>query len=199
MPADVKPLFRPDAVRPKLAGFTVPAAAFTARSELAKWVKLLASDAGKKRKETELLADFLRDVFVGILGYVPPPNERFTIKREAAVSADGTFADAVLGRFGGEKDQFVAVLEGKGPKDPLDIPFANRKLSAVDQALKYAVQLKLDWYLVTNLKEIRLYSKQTDQRTYERFELAKLATDDTEFARFVFLLGAERLLDPAGA
>ena len=60
MPADVKPLFRPDALRPKLAGFTVPPAALAARPKLAEWVKLLASDAGKKRKETELLADFLR-------------------------------------------------------------------------------------------------------------------------------------------
>jgi len=71
MPADVKPLFRPDALRPKLAEFTIPLAAMTARPKLAEWVKLLASDAGKKRKETELLADFLRDVFVDLLRYFP--------------------------------------------------------------------------------------------------------------------------------
>ncbi len=199
MPADVKPLFRPDALRPKLAGFNVPPAAAAARQKLAAWVTLLASDAGKKRKETELLADFLRDVFVDTLGYVPPPAGAYSLNKEALVQVDGKFADGALGRFGGEKDQFVAVLEGKGPRDPLDIPFAGRKLSAVDQALKYAVNLPTDWYLVTNLRELRLYSKQADQRTYERFEVAKLATDDTEFARFVFLLGAERLLDPAGS
>ncbi len=198
MPADVKPLFRPDALHPRLAEFTVPPAVIAARPKLAEWVKLLASDAGKKKKETELLADFLRDVFVDVLGYTPPPAAAYTLKRESLVQVDGKFADAGLGRFGGEKDQFVAVLEGKGPKDPLDIPFAGRKLSAVDQALKYAVNTPTDWYLVTNLREIRLYSKQADQRTYERFELAKLAADDAEFARFVFLLGAERLLDPAG-
>ncbi len=199
MPADVKPLFRPDALRPKLNAFTLPPAAVAARPKLAEWVKLLASDAGKKKKETELLADFLRDVFVDILGYVPPPAGAYSLKKEALVQVDGKFADGALGRFGGEKDQFVAVLEGKGPRDPLDIPFAGRKLSAVDQALKYAVNLPTDWYLVTNLRELRLYSKQADQRTYERFEVAKLATDDAEFARFVFLLGADRLLDPAGS
>jgi hypothetical protein len=198
MPADVKPLFRPDALRPKLAEFNVTPAAVAARPKLAEWVKLLASDAGKKRKETELLADFLRDVFVELLGYTPPPSEAYTLKREALVQVDGKFADAALGRFGGAADEFVVMVEGKGPKDPLDIPFAGRKLSAVDQALKYAVNSHTDWYLVTNLRELRLYSKQADQRTYERFELAKLAADDAEFARFVFLLGADRLLDPAG-
>lgn len=199
MPVDVKPLFRPDALRPSLAAFTVPAAALAARPKLADWVKLLNSAAGKKKKETELLPAYLTDVFAGVLGYVPTPATPYTLKREVLVPADGTYADGALGRFGGEVEHTVAVIEGKGPLDPLDIPHGGRKLSAVDQALKYAVQLQLDWYLVTNLKEVRLYSKQADQRTFERFELAKLADDDGEFARFVFLLGADRLLDPAGA
>lgn len=199
MPADVKPLFRPDALRPKLAEFTVPSAAVSARPKLAAWVKLLASDAGKKQKETELLPNFITDVFETLLGYIPVPHSPYTIKRESLIEVDGKRADAALGRFGGEKDEFVVMVEGKGPKDPLDIPFAGRKLSAVDQALKYAVNQPADWYIVTNLKELRLYTKQADQRTYERFELAKLATDEGEFTRFVFLLGAERLLDPAGS
>lgn len=199
MPADVKPLFRPDALRPKVKAFTPPPAAVAARPKLAEWVKLLDTPAGRSKKETELLPAFLTDVFVGVLGHTPPPAAEYTFKREALVQADGKYADAGLGRFGGGKDRFVAVLEGKGPKDPLDIPFAGRKLSAVDQALKYAVNTPTDWYLVTNLRELRLYSKQADQRTYERFELAKLAADDAEFARFVFLLGADRLLDPAGS
>ncbi len=91
----------------------------------------------------------------------------------------------------------VAVLEGKGPRDPLDRPFASRKLSAVDQALRYAVNLVCDWYLVTNLHEIRLYHKGHDQFTFERFETARLA-DDAELKRLVFLLGAERVVAPAG-
>jgi len=45
---------------------------------------------------------------------------------------DGKFADAVLGRFQNDKAQFVAVLEGKGTRDPLDRPFAGRRMSAVD-------------------------------------------------------------------
>src|SRR5829696_9824113 len=167
MPTPVKPLFRPEALRPKLAAFTPPPVAVAGR------VKLLASPKAAKMKETELLPDFIRDVFGGILGYTGPAEGAadYTIKRESLVEVDGKFADAALGRFstaGGSARVFVAV-EGKGPTDPLDRPFKNRPKSAVDQALGYAVNLKCDWYLVTNLRELRLYHKGHDQFTYERF------------------------------
>ena len=105
-----------------------------------------------------------------------------------------------LGRFwtAGGQPEFVAVLEGKGPRDPLDRPFAGRKLSGVDQALHYAVNLVCDWYLVTNLRETRLYHKGHDQFTFERFETQTLADDDAAFRRFVFLLGADRVVPPTG-
>ncbi len=144
MPADVKPLFRPDALRPKLAGFAVPPAAVAARPKLAVWVKLLASDASRQHKETELLPNFITDVFEAILGYVPVPQTPYTIKRESLIEVDGKFADAALGRFGGEKVEFVVMVEGKGPNDKLDWPYGGRKLSAVDQALKYAVNQPTD-------------------------------------------------------
>ena len=44
--------------------------------------------------------------------------------------------DAALG-----KDQFIAVLEGKSTRDPLGRPFAGRRVSAVDQAYRYAINL----------------------------------------------------------
>ena len=110
------------------------------------------------------------------------------------------FPDAAIGRFStaGSEAEYLDAVEGKGPRDPLDRPFAGRKLSAVDQALRYAVNLVCDWYLVTNLHEIRLYHKGHDQLTYERFETAALAGDDAAFRRFVFLLGAARMVPPAG-
>ena len=153
-------------------------------------------------KETELLGDFIADVFGQILGYTGPAGatDRYTLKREATVQVDGKFADAALGRFStaGAGPEYVAAVEGKGPRDPLDRPFAGRKLSAVDQALRYAVNLVCDWYLVTNLHEIRLYHKGHDQFTFERFETATLAVDDAAFRRFVFLLGAERVVPATG-
>jgi hypothetical protein len=36
------------------------------------------------------------------------------------------------------------IIEGKGPRDPLDRPFGSRKRSAVEQALQYAVNLQID-------------------------------------------------------
>src|SRR5262249_10454082 len=105
-----------------------------------------------------------------------------------------------LGQFttaNGSDRVFVAV-EGKGPTDPLDRPFKNRPKSAVDQALLYAVNFPCDWYLVTNLNELRLYHKGHDQFTYERFETKAVATDEYAFRRFVFLLGAPRVVLASG-
>ncbi len=197
MPADIKPLFRPEAVRPKVRQFMLPKAALDGRARIVEWAQKLSAKK-LKEKETELLPNFLTDVFETVLGYVGPPAAATTIRREALVQVDGKRADAGFGRFGGEVADFVAVLEGKGPNDPLDVPFAGRKRSAVEQALLYALNLRIDWYIVTNLKEIRLYCKQENQFTCERFDLQKLATDPLEYSRFVFLLGAERVVPATG-
>ncbi len=196
MATEIKPLFRPDALRPKLKSFLLPARCESASGALKNWSNLLSSRQAEQMKETELLADFIRDVFVDLLGYTPPPATPYSLKREALVKVDGKFADAGFGVFDGNSNRFVAVLEGKGPRDPLDRPFAGRKRSAVEQSLQYAVQLQIDWYLVTNLREIRLYHKGHDTFTYERFEAAELAEDAGERKRFVYLLGAERMLHP---
>ncbi|HEY7314655.1 MAG TPA: N-6 DNA methylase [Gemmataceae bacterium] len=198
MATEIKSLFRPDAIRPKLAGFVLPSHVESASRKLADWSNLLGSKQAEGMKETELLADFVRDVFVDLLGYVPPPASPYTLRREALVKVDGKFADAAFGVFDSDRNAFAAVLEGKGPRDPLDRPFAGRKRSAVEQALQYAVQLQIDWYLVTNLKEIRLYHKGHDTFTYERFETARLAEDAAQRKRFVYLLGSERVLHPGG-
>ena len=57
MPTDPKPLFRPDALRPKLAVFTLPTAAAGARPKLGNWKRLLHSKAADKMKETEGLLE----------------------------------------------------------------------------------------------------------------------------------------------
>jgi SAM-dependent methyltransferase len=107
---------------------------------------------------------------------------------------DGEVADAVLGRFQKAGEQFVAVLEGKGARDPLDRPFAGRRMSAVDQAYRYAINLPCDWIIVTSMRETRLYHKGSPQNAYERFETIRLAGDPALLKRFVFLLGAERVV-----
>jgi len=121
----------------------------------------------------------------------------YTFRKEALVAVDGTFADAAFGRFG-PGDEYVVAVEGKGPADKLDKPYGSRKRTAVEQGMLYAVQLQIDWYLVTNLKETRLYHKGHDTFTRESFETARMATDAAEVKRFVFLLGAERVVGKPG-
>ena len=198
MSIDGKPLFRPEAVRPKVRAFTLPAHA--EQGKIAKWAKMFAAKSKVKLKETEVRDEFLYDIFRDVLGYVTVSDNpaAYSFKKEQFVKADGTYADAGFGRFGTDPETPLVVLEGKGPNDPLDRPYAGRKRSAFEQALYYALNLKIDWYLVTNLRETRLYCKQADQFTYERFETQKLATDEFEWKRFVYLLGAERVTAPAG-
>lgn len=202
MPAPAAPLFRPDVLRRHLAGFIPPASAQAFRASLTRWAELLGSARGNAYKESELLADFLTHVFVEGLGYTPPvaqtSDARYTFTREALVQADNKFADAVLGDFTPAGDRPVVAVEGKGPRDPLDRPFAGRKMSAVDQGYRYAINLPCDWIVITNLREVRLYHKGATQRTYERFVVADMAADERELARFVYILGAERVVPRSG-
>ena len=200
MPVEAKPLFRPDVLRPHLVGFPLPRDVESARESLARWAGLLWSPQAESLKEQELLPDFLTDVFCGILGYTRAVDnkDRYTFSREKYVEVDGKFADAVLGELAPTRGKFVVAVEGKGPKDPLDRPYSGRKMSAVDQGYRYAINLPCDWLIVTSMRQTRLYHKGSDQYTYERFDTRALATDEAQLRRFVFLLGAERVVPPAG-
>ena len=98
-------------------------------------------------RETRTCSRILRSATLTLrelLGYTRAVDnpKRYTISREKHVQANGKFADAVLGEFGPEGKRYVAAVEGKGPKDPLDRPFSGRKVSAVDQAFDYAIRAK---------------------------------------------------------
>ena len=196
MPVEAKPLFRPDALRPHLKAFQLPRPLETYRAILGKWAEMLASGKADRFKEQEILGDFLNDVFCGVLDYARPADDpdRHTISREKHVQVDGKFADAVLGDFREGKEQFIVALEGKGPLDPLDRPFAGRRMSAVDQGYRYAINLPCDWIIVTSIRQTRLYYKGCDQQTYERFDTEELARNETLLKKLVFLLGAERVV-----
>ena len=200
MPVEAKPLFRPDVLRNHLAAFALPGHVDALRPKLAHWADLLSSGQAASLKEQEILPDFLNDFFCELLGYtrLADGGPRYTISREKYVQVDGEFADAVLGDFGREPERFVVALEGKGPKDPLDRPFAGRRRSAVDQGYHYAINLPCDWIIVTSIRQTRLYGKGTDQQTYERFDTEQLADSDAVLKRFVFLLGAARVVPETG-
>lgn len=198
MAVESKPLFHPEVIRQHLRSFVLPES--LDRSRLGHWAELIASGQADKMKETDLLPDFLTDIFCNLLGYTRPAGspDLYTLSRETHVEVDGQFADAVLGRFQPDKNQFTVALEGKGTTDPLERPFGGRRMSAVDQAYRYAINLPCDWIIVTSMRETRLYHKGANQQTYERFETARLASDEGLLRRFVFLLGATRIVPDPG-
>jgi hypothetical protein len=198
MALESKPLFHPEVLRQQVRAFELPARAAEWQPKLSRWAGLIDSGRADDFKETELLPDFLTDVFCGMLGYSRPagPADTFTFSRERHVEVDGQVADAVLGRFQKDEENLIAVIEGKGTRDPLDRPFAGWRMSAVDQAYRYAINLPCDWIIVTSMRGTRLYHKGSQQNAYERFETGRLALDLTLLRRFVFLLGAERMVPP---
>jgi hypothetical protein len=200
VPVEAKPIFRPDVIRLPILGFSLPDSVLLRRPKLEKWAEIIASGSVDAHKEVEILGDFLNDVFCEMLGYTRAVDnpKRYTFSREKHVQANGKYADAVLGAFGAEGKRYVAAVEGKGPKDPLDRPFAGRKVSAVDQAFDYAINLRCNWILVTNIRQTRLYYKGTDKQTYERFDTEALAADERQLKKFVFLLHANRMVPAHG-
>lgn len=196
MPVEAKPLFRPDVLRAHLEQFSPPP---VDSDVLNRWAEDINSKKVQRFREQELLPQFLNDYFVGLLGYRGPAgHNRFTIRFEKSVEVDGKRADAVLGEFNGH-DRYVVAVEGKGPKDPLDRPFAGRRKSAVEQGYQYAINLQCDWIIVTSIAQTRLYHKGSNQQTYERFETEKLADDEEMLRRFLFLLGADRVVPESGS
>jgi SAM-dependent methyltransferase len=200
MAVETKPLFHPEVIRQQLAAFTLPAAADAAQEKLQHWANLISSGKADSINEKALLPDFLTDFFLNLLGYTAPAgsSDTFTLSRETHVVVDGQFTDAALGRFSAARPEYIVAVEGKGTRDPLDRPFAGRKMSAVDQAYRYAINFPCDWIIVTSMRETRLYHKGSNQQTYERFETVRLANDPALLRRFIFLLGAERVVPEAG-
>ena len=171
MAVESKPLFHPEVIRQQVRSFNLPERVQALQPSLQHWADLLTSGRADDFKESDLLPDFLTDIFCHLLGYTRPagPADTFTLSRERHVEVDGKFADAVLGRFHKDTTQFTVALEGKGTRDPLDRPFAGRRMSAVDQAYRYAINLPCDWIIVTSMRETRLYHKGSNQHAYERF------------------------------
>lgn len=195
MPIAAKPLFRPDVLRAHLSDFAMPV---VDSAMLAHWAAEISSGRIDRFGEKEILPHFISDFFIGLLGYAPPAGKtRYTLSLERYVEVDGQYADAVLGEFNGHQ-RYVVAVEGKGPRDPLDRPFAGRRMSAVDQGYRYAINLPCDWIIVTSIRQTRLYHKGANQYTYERFDTELLATDEAALRRFLFLLGAARVVPESG-
>jgi methylase of polypeptide subunit release factors len=200
MAVESKPLFHPEVIRQHLRHFTLPDSVAAFQPKLEQWAEKITSGAADALNEKQLLPDFLTDFFITLLAYTGPVSagDSYTLSREKLVEVDGQWADAVLGRFEDGNQSFTVALEGKSTRDPLDRPHAGRRMSAVDQCYRYAINLPCNWILVTSMRETRLYHKGSNQQTYERFETVRLASDPALLKRFVFLLGAKRVVPEDG-
>jgi hypothetical protein len=120
MAVESKPLFHPEVLRQQVQSFCLPEHTDAWQPKLHHWADLIRSGRADELTETTLLPDFLTDFFYGLLGYTGPAEglDAYTLSRGKHVEVDGEFADAVLGRFHKGKEQFVAVLEGKGKHRP---------------------------------------------------------------------------------
>jgi hypothetical protein len=157
MALESKPLFHPEVIRQQVRAFSLPEGVADWQPKLQHWAGLIASGRADDFKETALLPDFLTDIFCGLLGYTGPAEspDTFTFSRERHVEVDGKVADAVLGRFQKDQEQFVAVLEGKGARDPLDHPFAGRRMIEITSRQHQTQRTLLDWLRVERSKTLK--------------------------------------------
>ena len=102
MAVESKPLFHPEVLRQQVRSFDLPERMAAWQPKLQHWGELIRSGRADEFKESELLPDFLTDIFCGLLGYAGPTEaaETYTLSRERHVKVDGNFADAVLGHPG---------------------------------------------------------------------------------------------------
>ena len=109
MTLESKPLFHPEVIRQQVRAFNLPESVVDWQPKLQHWAGLIASGRADDFKETALLPDYLTDIFCGLLGYTGPAAsaDTFTFSRERHVEVDGKVADAVLGRFQKDKEQFM--------------------------------------------------------------------------------------------
>ena len=109
MALESKPLFHPEVLRQQVRAFSLPERVADSQPKLQPWAGLVASGWADDFKGIALLPDFLTDIFCGLLRYTGPAEspDTFTFSRERHVEVDGKVADAVLGRFQKDKEQFM--------------------------------------------------------------------------------------------
>lgn len=161
------------------------------------WVKRLRSGDLDEIKERSLQGPFLLGFFGGALGYrafADSGEAEWELTAEKTVSKSGKSVDGALGFFGsGGKSKVITPIELKGAKQSLDVALG-RTLTPIQQAWEYAdFSPGCRWIIVSNCREIRLYSRLRTPAEYEVFKLEDLADLET-FKRLYLLLSRDQLL-----
>ncbi len=161
---------------------------------MSRWADLEMRGKLKTRKESNLEAEFLTEVFGEALGYklFSKGDENWDI--EVKYNVNGGEADAAIGNFGHqEKASPVAVIEFKGPNINLDRD-RSRGRTAVQQCWDYMNAIpQCPWGIVCNFVSFRLYHREHTPRTYQLFTLQDLHREEI-FRQFYYVLERGGLL-----
>lgn len=191
-------LFHPRVVRRQLETLQFPddLAERHARFVLP-WVIRLRRGKLDEIKERSLQGAFLASIFGGALGYramTDSSEPQWTLVAEKTVSKSGKSADGALGFFSTQgESRVIAPIELKGANQLLDVA-PGRTLTPVQQAWEYANDSPgCRWIVVSNFRELRLYSRVRTPGEYESFRFEELENLEA-FKRFYLFLAQERML-----
>ena len=169
------------------------------------WIETDRNGTLAKISEVQLHGEFLGDIFRDVLGYgtiTQSQGKTWELYAEASITDKGGRADAALGLFSaiqGTKGnvklegRIVAPIELKGARTNLDDK-QGKNPSPIDQGWSYANHTpNCRWVIVSNYREIRLYSTSKSTGFYQLFTLEDLA-DFYAFKQFYFLLCRQNFL-----
>ena len=163
------------------------------------WQKALKDSDLGKTKEKSVQGKFLNKFFEQFLGYEDNTGglEKWTLIVEPTTEVDAQAADGSLGIFSKDNKQTLAVIELKDAKTSLDKKQSGRagKMTPVEQAFNYLNKFdRCKWAIVSNFREIRIYSKMRGQGFYEKFEIANLHQNQ-EFKKFFYIFNKDNLIN----
>jgi hypothetical protein len=156
------------------------------------WTKNIA--ALNKQDKAAQHSEFLQKILVNILGYQTGAGDSIGTLKD--MTAPDSYFDAALGQFEKEKNRIVTFVKLTGPSSfSLDAISSDEQMSLIELARQHAEGTPdREFFLLSNLDEIRLYSLMHKRTFYERFSLVGMVEDATEYQRFYALLNAENML-----
>ncbi|MFN8670813.1 MAG: N-6 DNA methylase [Candidatus Sericytochromatia bacterium] len=193
-------LFNIKLLKRKLDNFNITEEKLKNSSEIiSNWASLLISGELDKQNEKMLQGDFLKDFFQIILDYtsITKNTTNYNFKQHPKTETDKRREpDGAIGFFDDKNHITKGVIELKGSKSDLDKKQSRTEnLSPVEQAFFYLSKYDYcDWVIVSNFKEIRLYSKERGQGFYHSFKLLDLKSEIQQLKMFIFLLSKENLI-----
>ncbi len=194
-----KPIFLSTDIEHKLSEYHyVPSD--TVQQIFTEWLKV----SEKNLNETQLQSEFLNAILGDVLGYdYSRTGSEYNLEKEVKTDLDGQKPDGILGFFNDTHQDVRVIIELKDSSTDLDIKQYRHKdnRTPIDQAFGYvakyqskqsANQGSIEWVIVSNFKEIRLY-KPNYQGAYHVFTLDELAKNTQKQKEFHFLCAKDRL------